>query len=30
MSTLEPLHDIVNAPLNLVVWQIQDALQDRG
>ena len=28
MSALEPLHDIVKALLNLVVWQIQDALQD--
>ena len=29
MSALEPLNDIVVAPLNLVVRQRQDALQDR-
>jgi hypothetical protein len=30
MPALEPFHHIVEAPLNLVVWQLQDALQDRG
>jgi hypothetical protein len=30
MSALEPFYDIVKAPLNLVVCQLQDALQDRG
>jgi hypothetical protein len=30
MSALESFHDIVKAPLNLVVWQLQDALQDCG